>query len=69
VNSVTPAVIGTTILETLTEKQIQYMTDRIPMRRVGKPEEVAAVIHFLASDASSFVTAQCYDVSGGRATY
>ena len=69
VNCVTPAVIGTSILDTLTEKQIQYMTDRIPMRRVGKPEEVGAVIHFLASDASSFVTAQCYDVSGGRATY
>ncbi len=69
VNSVTPAVIGTAILDTLTDEQVRYMTDRIPMKRVGKPEEVAAVIHFLASDASSFVTGQCYDVSGGRATY
>ena len=69
VNSVTPAVIGTAILDTLTDKQVRYMTERIPMKRVGKPEEVAAVIHFLASDASSFVTGQCYDVSGGRATY
>jgi len=69
VNCVAPAVIGTTILDTLTDEQIAYMTERIPMKRVGKPEEVGAVIHFLASEASSFVTGQCYDVSGGRATY
>ena len=69
VNAVAPAVIETPILKTLTEQQISYMTSRIPMGRVGKPEEVAAVIHFLASDDSSFVTAQCYDVSGGRSTY
>ena len=69
VNCVAPAVIGTTILDTLTYEQVAYMTERIPMKRVGKPEEVGAVIHFLASEASSFVTGQCYDVSGGRATY
>ena len=69
VNCVAPAVIGTTILDTLTDEQVAYMTERIPMKRVGKPEEVGAVIHFLASEASSFVTGQCYDVSGGRATY
>jgi 3-oxoacyl-[acyl-carrier protein] reductase len=69
VNAVAPAVIETPILKTLTQQQIDYMTARIPMGRVGKPDEVAAVVHFLASDDSSFVTAQCYDVSGGRATY
>ena len=53
----------------MTEQQVSYMTAKIPMGRVGKPEEVAAVVHFLASDDSSFVTAQCYDVSGGRSTY
>jgi 2-dehydro-3-deoxy-L-rhamnonate dehydrogenase (NAD+) len=69
VNAVAPAVIRTKILDQLTEAQIAYMTERIPMHRTGKPEEIAAVVHFLASPDSSFVTAQCYDASGGRATY
>jgi len=69
VNAVSPAVVQTKILDQLTPEQINYMTERIPMRRTGKPEEIAAVVHFLASPDCSFVTAQCYDASGGRATY
>jgi 3-oxoacyl-[acyl-carrier protein] reductase len=69
VNAVAPAVVRTRILEQLTEAQVDYMTQRIPMRRTGKPEEIAAVVHFLASPDCSFVTGQCYDASGGRATY
>jgi len=69
VNAVSPAVVRTKILEQLTQEQVDYMTSRIPMRRTGLPEEIAAVVHFLSSPDCSFVTAQCYDASGGRATY
>jgi NAD(P)-dependent dehydrogenase (short-subunit alcohol dehydrogenase family) len=69
VNSVAPAVIRTKILDQLTPAQVDYMTERIPMRRTGTTEEIAAVVHFLASPDCSFVTGQCYDASGGRATY
>lgn len=69
VNAVAPAVVQTQILDQLTPEQVAYMTDKIPMKRTAKPEEIAAVVHFLASEECSFVTAQCYDASGGRATY
>ena len=69
VNAVAPAVVHTKILDQLTPAQVDYMTQKIPMRRTGKPEEIAAVVHFLSSPDCSFVTAQCYDASGGRATY
>lgn len=69
VNAVAPAVVQTKILEQLTPEQIGYMTDKIPMRRTGKPEEIAAVVHFLSSRDCSFVTGQTYDASGGRCTY
>ena len=69
VNAVAPAVVQTKILDQLTPEQVGYMTAKIPMGRTGKPEEIAAVVHFLASPDCSFVTGQCYDASGGRATY
>jgi NAD(P)-dependent dehydrogenase (short-subunit alcohol dehydrogenase family) len=69
VNAVAPAVVQTKILDQLTPEQISYMTDKIPMRRTGKPEEIAAVVHFLSSKDCSFVTGQTYDASGGRCTY
>ena len=69
VNCVSPALIQTPLLDGVEPEQLDYMTSKIPMGRLGKPEEVAAVVHFLASDEASFVTGQCYDISGGRATY
>jgi 2-dehydro-3-deoxy-L-rhamnonate dehydrogenase (NAD+) len=69
VNCVAPALIRTRMLETLPPQVVDYALDRIPIGRVGAPEEVAAVVHFLGSDDASFVTGQCYDVSGGRSTY
>lgn len=69
VNAVSPAVVHTKILDQLTPAQVDYMVQRIPMKRTGRPEEIAAVVHFLASPDCSFVTGQCYDISGGRSTY
>jgi 3-oxoacyl-[acyl-carrier protein] reductase len=69
VNAVAPAVVRTKILDQVTPEQVTYMTEKIPMRRTGTIEEIAAVVHCLASPEASFVTAQCYDASGGRATY
>lgn len=69
VNSIAPAVIQTPILDQLNEDQVKMMLSKIPLGRTGKPEEVAALAHFLASSDCSFTTGQCYDISGGRATY
>jgi len=69
VNSIAPAVIQTSILDQLNDEQIKMMLSKIPLGRTGKPDEVAALVHFLASRECSFTTGQCYDISGGRATY
>ena len=69
VNSISPAVIQTPILDQLSQEQINMMLSKIPLGRTGKPDEVAALVHFLASSECSFTTGQCYDISGGRATY
>jgi 2-dehydro-3-deoxy-L-rhamnonate dehydrogenase (NAD+) len=69
VNCVAPAVIETPILEGITQEHIEYMVERIPMGRMGEPEEVAALVCWLASEECSFSTGAVYDISGGRAVY
>src|SRR5580765_3050452 len=69
VNCIAPAVIDTPILGQISEEHISYMTSRIPLARMGKPDEVAALICWLASEEMSFSTGACFDISGGRATY
>ena|ERR1041385_140443 len=68
-NSVAPAVIETDILRQVTDEVKRYMIAKIPMGRMGRPEEVAELVLFLASDRMSFSTGFCFDLSGGRATY
>jgi len=69
VNCVSPALIETDMAREMTPEQRALLISKIPMGRLGKPEEVAAVVKFLVSEESSFVTGQCYDISGGRSVY
>ena len=69
VNCIAPAVIDTPILGQISEEHIAYMTSRIPLGRMGQPDEVAALICWLASEEMTFSTGACFDISGGRATY
>jgi len=69
VNCVAPAVIETPIIEGISQEHLDYMVERIPMGRMGAPEEVAALVCWLASEECSFSTGATYDISGGRAVY
>jgi NAD(P)-dependent dehydrogenase (short-subunit alcohol dehydrogenase family) len=69
VNAVAPAVIATEMNATTSPEVLTYLTELIPMRRLGAAEEVAELIAWLASDRVSFSTGAVYDISGGRATY
>jgi NAD(P)-dependent dehydrogenase (short-subunit alcohol dehydrogenase family) len=69
VNGLAPAVIKTPMNEHTSKEQLEYMTAKIPMKRLGTIEEVAALCCFIVSDENSFSTGFIYDISGGRATY
>ncbi|GAA1973674.1 SDR family NAD(P)-dependent oxidoreductase [Microbacterium pumilum] len=69
VNAIAPAVIDTPMNATTAPDVLQHITSLIPMGRVGRAEEVAALIAWLTSAECSFSTGAVYDISGGRATY
>merc|ERR1711935_1038604 len=69
INGLCPAVIRTAMVEGMPKEQVKYMTDKIPMKRCGTVEEVAATAAFIVSEEASFNTATCFDLTGGRATY
>ena len=69
VNAVAPAVIGTELLKQMETSTVELLISKIPMGRVGTPEEVAALVAWLTSDQCTFSTGAVYDLSGGRATY
>ncbi|NUP00317.1 MAG: SDR family oxidoreductase [Nonomuraea sp.] len=68
-NAIAPAVIETPMNADTGAEALAHITGLIPMKRLGRPEEVAELIAWLASDKVSFSTGAVYDISGGRATY
>jgi 3-oxoacyl-[acyl-carrier protein] reductase len=71
VNAIAPALINSAMLNEpwFTDEVRDALLSRIPMGRMGEPEEVAELIAYLASPALTFTTGQVFDLSGGRATY
>ena len=69
VNALAPAVIKTPMVEAMPEAQVQYMTDKIPMKRCGTLDEIAHMAAFIVSPGTGFTTGFTFDMTGGRATY
>ncbi len=65
INAVTPGFIATDMLASIPEKVIDGIRKQIPVGRLGRPEEIARVVHFLCADASSYITGQVWSVNGG----
>lgn len=65
VNCVAPGFVETEMLESVPEKVLDSIKKQIPLGRLGQPEEIARVVHFLCADASSYITGQVWDVNGG----
>ena len=67
VNVIAPGPIATDMTAALTEDQLSAMTDVVPLGRMGSPEEIAAAVTFLASDAAGYITGTVLPVDGGMA--
>jgi NAD(P)-dependent dehydrogenase (short-subunit alcohol dehydrogenase family) len=65
VNCVTPGYVATDMLATIPDKVMDRIRGQIPIGRIGKPEEIARVVSFLAQDESSYITGQIWAVNGG----
>ena len=65
VNAVAPGFIDTPILSTIPNDVLEKMREQVPLRRLGKPEEVASLYAFLASDEASYINGAVIEVSGG----
>ncbi|AKZ61716.1 3-oxoacyl-ACP synthase [Herbaspirillum hiltneri N3] len=65
VNAVAPGFVETAILSTVPDEVLQKMRDQVPLRRLGKPEEIADIYAFLASNEASYINGAVIEVSGG----
>jgi acetoacetyl-CoA reductase/3-oxoacyl-[acyl-carrier protein] reductase len=65
VNAVTPGFIATDMLASMPEKSLDRVRAQIPLGRLGRPEEIARVVGFLAADQSAYITGQVWAVNGG----
>ena len=65
VNAVAPGFVETPILATIPDKVLQHMREQVPLHRLGRPEEIANVYAFLASDEASYINGAVIEVSGG----
>ena len=68
-NCIAPAVVKTKMVSDMPAQQVKYMTDKIPMKRCGKVEEIAALVAFAVSEEAGFTTGFCFDATGGRSVY
>ena len=66
VNCIAPGLIDTEMTEELTENSKRDLLDRIPISKIGKPENIAYAAVFLASDEASYITGQTITIDGGR---
>jgi NAD(P)-dependent dehydrogenase (short-subunit alcohol dehydrogenase family) len=66
VNAVAPGFIETEMLDSVPEKALDRIRAKVPLGRLGRPEEVARVVHFLAADAAGYITGQVWAVNGGQ---
>ena len=64
-NAVCPGFVATPILKAMPEKVIQAMEDRVPMKRMAQPEEIANLYAFLASDEASYINGAAIEITGG----
>lgn len=69
INALAPAVIQTQMVDALPAVQVKYMTEKIPMKRCGTLDEVAAMAAFILSHEAAFTTGFTFDLTGGRAVY
>lgn len=69
VNCIAPAVINTPMIKDVTKQQLEYMIEKIPMKKMGEISDIVNLVNYLTNSKTKFSTGAVFDLSGGRATY